>query len=147
MHILIKHFSELNTIELYQLLQLRNDVFIMEQNCFYRDIDDKDLESFHLLQYQDTEMVGYARLLPTGISYKDYCSIGRVLVKQTHRLHKYGIVAMQEAISFCKKTWTSPIKISAQQYLEKFYTDLGFVVCGDMYLEDEIPHLPMKLST
>ncbi len=147
MNITIKHFTELTTLELYQLLQLRNDVFIMEQNCFYRDVDDKDLTAYHLLQWEGEEMIGYARLLPTGVSYEQYCSIGRVLVKQNLRLHKHGIVLMQEAINFCKSKWQTPIKISAQQYLEKFYTNLGFAVYGDMYLEDDIPHLPMLLQS
>jgi ElaA protein len=139
----IKHFADLTALEVYQLLQLRNDVFIMEQNCFYRDVDDKDLDAFHLLVQEGDAMIGYARLLPVGSSYDNYCSIGRVLVVANQRMHSYGKVLMQHAITFCKATWQAPIKISAQQYLEKFYTNLDFVIAGDTYLEDDIPHLPM----
>jgi ElaA protein len=143
----IKHFTELTALQVYQLLQLRNDVFIMEQNCFYRDIDDKDLEAFHLMVYDNDAMIGYARLLPKGISYEKYCSIGRVLILEKCRKYNYGKTLMQEAISFCLHHFESPIKISAQQYLEVFYTNLGFVIAGEMYLEDDIPHLPMVYSS
>jgi ElaA protein len=143
----IVSFTELTTTQLYQLLQLRNEVFILEQTCYYQDIDDKDMDSHHLLLYT-TEglMVGYCRLLPTGLSYPNYCSIGRVLVKKDFRNYYFGVTLMNEAIAFCKAKYATAIKIGAQKYLEKWYNNLGFFTCGEEYLEDDIPHLPMKLQ-
>ncbi len=141
---IIKHFSELTPIEVYRILQIRNEVFILEQTCYYQDIDDKDLVSYHLLVMNADELIGYARLIPKGISYEAYCSIGRVLIKKEHRMHNYGKELMQEAIAFCDGTFGGTIKIGAQKYLEKFYNELGFATCGSEYLEDDIPHLPMK---
>jgi ElaA protein len=143
----IKHFTDLTALEVYNLLQLRNDVFIMEQTCFYRDVDDKDLDAYHLLVQENGVMIGYARLLPKGISYEKCCSIGRVLILEKYRKYNYGKTLMQEAITFCLHHFESPIKISAQQYLEVFYTNLGFVIAGEMYLEYDIPHLPMVYSS
>jgi ElaA protein len=142
---IIKHFNQLQAVEVYKILQLRNAVFIMEQTCFYQDLDDKDLDCYHLLVLENEQIIGYARLLPIGLSYQNYCSIGRVLILPEFRKHRYGKQLMLEAIAFCKTQFACGIKISAQQYLENFYTNLGFTVCGEMYLEDEIPHLPMKL--
>jgi ElaA protein len=141
---IIKHFDDLSPIEVYQILQVRNEVFILEQTCYYQDIDDKDLKCFHLMLIENEALIGYARLLPKGISYDNYASIGRVLIKKEYRQKDYGKQLMHKAIAFCDAQFRCTIKIGAQQYLEKFYTELGFATCGDMYLEDEIPHLPMK---
>jgi ElaA protein len=142
-HFSIKKFSELTTLELYQLLQLRTEVFIVEQNCPYQDCDDKDAFSIHLLGYENENLVAYARLLPKGISYDQYCSIGRVLTKASVRKKAYGKQLMNEAIIYCQSNFTDPIKISAQAYLEKFYQDLGFVTVSKPYMEDDIPHIAM----
>jgi ElaA protein len=143
---IIKHFTELSPIEVYKILQVRNEVFILEQTCYYQDVDDRDIISHHVLVVEGDELIGYARLLPKGISYDDYCSIGRVLVTKPYRTHAYGKVLMQKSIDFCLENFEGKIKIGAQKYLEKFYSELGFTTCGAEYLEDAIPHLPMIYS-
>jgi ElaA protein len=141
-----KHFDELTLDELYQLLQLRSEVFVVEQNCVYQDIDDKDRKGFHLLGCIDSQLVACARILPMGVSYTDYCSIGRVCTKQTHRQLGLGKILMQHAIQHCHELYpNTKIKISAQSYLLKFYTELGFEAIGEEYLEDDIPHRAMIL--
>lgn len=143
----LKKFEELSTIELYQILQLRADVFIVEQYCNYRDLDDKDLNCYHLMGYKDAKMVSYARLLDVGVSYPNDCSIGRVLTHSTVRNIGAGKELMQKAIAYCKDLFSNQkIHISAQTYLLKFYTDLGFVSTGKEYLEDEIPHTEMIMD-
>ncbi len=140
----LKHFAELNTTELYAILQIRNTVFIMEQTCYYIDLDNRDQNSYHIMLWDKDVLVAYCRCLPKGLVYSSYCSIGRVATNANYRGHGYGKQLMATSIAFCTQQWPGDsIKISAQQYLEKFYTELGFTTCGDMYLEDEIPHIPM----
>lgn len=147
MNYILKTFEELTTIELYQILQLRADVFIVEQYCNYRDLDDKDLKAYHLMGYKDDKMVSYARLLNKGISYPEDCSIGRVLTHSSARNIGAGKELMQNAIAYCKDLFPNlKIHISAQTYLLKFYTDLGFESTGKEYLEDEIPHTEMVMD-
>ena len=141
-----KHYRELSTDELYELLKLRAAVFVVEQNCPYQDCDDKDKSAVHLLGFEDDVLVGYARLLPEGVSYENYCSIGRVVTSPEARNKSYGKLLMKEAIRFCETHFPFPIKISAQAYLEKFYQDLGFTTVSEPYLEDEIPHIGMVLK-
>jgi ElaA protein len=137
-------FQDLNSTSLYAILQLRNEIFIVEQNCPYQDMDGKDEQSIHLCGYDDNnKLIAYCRILPEGISYSNYCSIGRVAVVQESRSNNYGKLLMQTAINYCLKHYTKKIKISAQFYLKKFYTELGFVIIGDTYLEDNIPHIAM----
>lgn len=140
----IKKFEELSSIELYQILQLRSEVFVVEQNCVYQDIDSRDLDSFHVMAKFNNEIMGYSRLLPKGISYEAYCSIGRVLIQKNHRIRNYGKKLMQKSIEYCQLHFDAPIKISAQLYLEKFYRSLGFTSVSAPYLEDDIPHIAMK---
>jgi ElaA protein len=119
-------------------------VFVVEQNCIYQDIDDKDRKGYHLLGFIENQLVACARILPVGISYADYCSIGRVCTKQTHRQLGLGKSLMQNAIQHCHELYPdTKIKISAQSYLLKFYTELGFEAIGEEYLEDDIPHRAM----
>ena len=147
MNYTFKHFDQLTLDELYHLLQLRSEVFVVEQNCVYQDIDDKDRPGFHLLGFIDSQLVACARILPKGISYSDYCSIGRVCTKQTHRQLGLGKELMEQAILHCHELYLdTKIKISAQSYLLKFYTELGFEAIGEEYLEDEIPHRAMILN-
>ena len=121
MNYTFKHFDQLTLDELYHLLQLRSEVFVVEQNCVYQDIDDKDRPGFHLLGFIDSQLVACARILPKGISYSDYCSIGRVCTKQTHRQLGLGKELMQQAILHCHELYLdTKIKISAQSYLLKF---------------------------
>ena len=136
----IKHFSELSKLELYEMLKLRNEVFVVEQKCYYQDCDGHDLDAHHLLCYDD-ELVGYLRILKPGVTY-DEASIGRVVVKETHRSHKVGKKIMVAAIEYLEP----PIRISAQEYLLSFYKSLGFVQVSEMYLEDDIPHVEMLLE-
>ncbi len=138
-----KSFQELTNHELYEAIQLRNEVFVVEQNCVYQDADGKDIKSSHLLGYENNELVAYVRIVPVGISYKNYCSIGRVVVSPRHRGKEYGKAVMLKGIEICKEQFDENIKISAQCYLEKFYTELGFKIVSEQYLEDEIPHYAM----
>jgi ElaA protein len=140
----LKTFDQLSTNELYDLMQLRAEVFVVEQTCAYQDLDGKDKEALHLCGYVNHELVSYARLLAPGISYKE-CAIGRVVVSPKHRGRSFGIELMKHAKEECLKNFkTNIIIVSAQKYLEKFYTDLGFVTEGEGYLEDDIPHVKMR---
>lgn len=141
----LKTFEELSVDELYEALKLRSAIFVIEQNCNYQDMDDKDQSSYHLLGYEGEELIAYARLLPQGVSYKE-ASIGRVVVNKQFRRKDHGKELMTKAIFSAKEKFnTNEIVISAQCYLEKFYSDLGFVSEGESYLEDDIPHIQMRL--
>lgn len=140
----IKRFNELSLSELYQILQLRSEVFVVEQNCVYQDIDGKDEKALHLVGTREGEIVAYARIFKPG-DYFDEASIGRVVVKQTYRDKKWGYDLMHEAISATKSELNETnITISAQLYLQKFYENLGFVQTSEVYLEDDIEHIEMK---
>jgi ElaA protein len=118
-------------------------VFIVEQNCPYQDLDDKDQKSFHLMGWKGKDLAAYARLLPKGVSY-DYISIGRVITSNKYRKSGAGKALMNEAIHQCDVLFgKQPIKIGAQLYLQKFYGALGFNQTSDMYLEDGIEHIEM----
>lgn len=142
-HFVFKKYEELSNDELYELLLLRNEVFIVEQNCPYQDLDGKDKYAVHVLGYEENILVAYTRVLPKGISYESYASIGRVVTKATARGKEYGKLLMETSISLCQKLYSESIKISAQAYLEKFYSDLGFKQVSELYLEDDIPHMAM----
>lgn len=141
-------FSELTNADLYQLLQLRSAVFVVEQDCVYQDLDGLDMhpDSWHLLGQQDTQINSYCRLLPPGSNYPT-ASIGRMVVRRSARQAGLARVTMQQAIDHCHKLWPdSAITISAQNYLLAFYQSLGFCVQGESYLEDGIPHTKMILT-
>jgi ElaA protein len=139
----VKHFKDLTPAELYAVLRLRNEVFIVEQNCAYQDMDNKDIYSHHLMLYKDSELVAYARLVPPGLSY-DEMSIGRVITSKTVRGTGAGKILMQSAIGNCYKIFgRSNIKIGAQVYAKAFYNSLGFEDTGDIYDEDGIDHIHM----
>lgn len=141
---ILKYFDDLSVQELYDILQLREEVFQIEQYCIYKDIDDKDKKCFHLMLYQETELVAYCRLVPEGISYGGYSSIGRVVSKSKYRKEGYGKLIMAKAMEKIAQVFPHlPIKISAQQYLQKFYEDFGFTKIGEWYMEDDIPHIAM----
>lgn len=140
----IKRFNELSSAELYQLLQLRSEVFVVEQNCVYQDIDGKDQEAIHVLGFVDNELAVYARLFAPGY-YFENASIGRVIVAPQFRSKNLGHELMQKAIQTVKEIYkTTAITISAQEHLEKFYNSHGFVKSSESYLEDGIPHIEMK---
>ncbi|MDO1502152.1 GNAT family N-acetyltransferase [Winogradskyella maritima] len=141
-----KPFKALTTQELYDLLQLRSEVFVVEQDCVYQDLDGKDRKALHVLGYKDSELVAYTRLFNAG-DYFEEASIGRVVVRQTERQHKYGYDIMKASIDAIKLNHnTSVIRISAQCYLIKFYNNLGFEEVGEEYLEDGIPHVNMVFN-
>lgn len=147
MHWLCLSFSALSGKQLYELIKLRIDVFVVEQNCPYRELDDKDhLPGVkHLLGYQDNKLVAYARLLPPGISYRQV-SIGRIVTAKNSRKNGLGKALLTTALQQCQQLWPAQdIKIGAQQYLIAFYRSFGFERASDDYLEDGIPHLDMLL--
>jgi ElaA protein len=140
----LKPFEELSVKELYNILQLRSEVFIVEQNCPYQDLDGLDQDSLHLMGVSDSGLIAYARLLKPGMSYEN-AAIGRVVVSPDQRGSGHARTLMLKAMEECCKIFqTHVIVISAQQYLEKFYSSLGFVTQSDVYLEDNIPHVKMK---
>lgn len=142
----VKSFEELTTTELYQILKLRSDVFIVEQNCAYQDIDEKDLKCHHLMCLVDGKLAGYTRIVPTNLSYKD-ASIGRVVIGSKFRGLGMGKQLMENSIKACEDIFKeSKIRISAQLYLLKFYNSLGFKETGNPYDEDGIPHIEMVLN-
>ncbi len=146
MQFVLKAYKELSVDELYEALKLRCAIFVIEQNCNYQDMDDKDQDSYHLLGYEGEKLVAYTRILPKGSSYKE-ASIGRVVVDKNFRRKGSGVELMKKAIEETKKIFnTNEIVISAQCYLEKFYGDLGFKSEGESYLEDDIPHIKMRLK-
>ncbi len=147
MHFVFTYFDDLTPTQLYDLLQLREEVFQIEQNCIYKDIDDKDRKCWHLLLYKESQLAAYARLVPEGISYQGYTSIGRVVSKTAWRKEGYGKLLMKEAIKKLVQLFPDKdIKISAQAYLQKFYEDFGFIKVSEPYLEDYIPHIAMVKS-
>jgi len=141
---MLKYFDDLTLTELYDVLQLREAVFQIEQNCIYKDIDDKDRKCYHLMLYKEAELVAYCRLVPDGISYDGYASIGRVVSNSNYRKEGYGRQLMAKAMEKMMQIFPHlPIKISAQLYLQKFYESFGFTVVGEWYMEDDIPHIAM----
>lgn len=137
-------FESLSAHELYELLKLRSKVFVVEQSCLYLDMDDKDQAALHLLGYDGNELIAYSRLLPQGVYFPEAC-IGRVVVDPDQRKKEAGKALMKEAIKLTLDQFkTNEIVISAQLYLERFYTELGFVKESEVYLEDDIPHIKMR---
>ncbi|MGF1779655.1 GNAT family N-acetyltransferase [Vibrio nomapromontoriensis] len=143
-----KTFNELSTLELYRLLKLRVDVFVVEQTCPYPELDDKDhQEGVHqLLGYHGDELIACARLLPKGASYNEV-SIGRVATKENHRGNGLGHDLIDQAIKECDRLWPNEnITIGAQYHLQAYYGKHGFCACSEQYLEDDIPHIDMRLT-
>jgi ElaA protein len=139
-----KTFNELNANELYSLLRLRSEVFVVEQNCIFLDMDNNDQKAFHTIGFIGEEVVATTRLFDKNIMYDGYQSIGRVVTAPKHRGLSIGKALMQYSISECERLFgKGPIKIGAQLYLKKFYNEQGFEQSGDVYIEDEIDHIPM----
>ena len=140
-----KPFGSLSPDELYEAMALRQEVFIVEQNCSYLDADGKDPLGWHLMGRDDAgRLLAYVRILPTGVSYAEYPSIGRVVTSPSARGKGYGKELMEVAIETLYGLYgPSPIKIGAQTYLLRFYESLGFHSTGEEYLEDGIPHVKM----
>jgi ElaA protein len=139
-----KFFSELTNLELYKILQLRNEVFIVEQNCVYQDCDDKDLKAYHLAAWDDEKLVAYTRLFDKEIFYPNAASIGRVLTSPSARGKNLGKELMLHSIGKIYELFGKiPIRISAQLYLKRFYESFDFIQQGEVYLEDGIEHIAM----
>lgn len=139
----VKSFATLTPSELYAILRLRSEVFVVEQNCVFLDADNKDIYCHHLMLFDNKQLIAYARLVPPGISYREM-SVGRVVTAKDARNKGAGKELMQLAVENCRKIFgDGPIRIGAQYYLEKFYTDIGFTATGDVYDEDGIEHIEM----
>lgn len=143
MNWLFKEFEQLSLGELYDIMALRQEVFVVEQDCPYLDADGKDQESFHALAYENEILVAYARIVKPGICYKEW-AIGRVIVKMTKRKQKLGYELMHKCHEhiYTNHGYQS-IRLSAQSHLEKFYRNSGYKPTGKEYLEDGIPHMEM----
>ena len=146
MNWIVKLFEELTPQELYALLRVRSEVFVVEQNCVFLDADNKDQACFHLMGFSDDgDLMAYARLVPPGIAF-DEPSIGRVITSSAGRGKGAGKQLLTLSIKYCKHFFGSlPIQIGAQLYLQKFYESFGFVQSGEIYLEDGIEHIHMIL--
>ena len=141
-------FDQLTPHELYAVMALRQEVFVVEQNCPYLDVDGKDQDSWHLMgRNASGKLICYTRLLPKGLAYDDYVSIGRVVSSPSARGTGAGKMLMQRSIDMCRHLFgNQPVKIGAQSYLLKFYETFGFRSTGEEYLEDGIPHTKMILG-
>ena len=143
MNFFIKSFKELNTTELYNILQLRSEVFVVEQDCVYQDVDFKDQKSLHVFFTKNDNIVAYTRIFKPG-DYFTNSSIGRVVVAASERKYGYGHDLMKVSIEAVKTHFkVDKITISAQKYLKKFYESHNFIQIGEEYLEDGIPHIRM----
>ena len=141
--IFVKSFEELSKLELYKILRLRAEVFIVEQDCVYQDVDDKDQKALHVILKKSEEIIGYTRLFWPGDYFKE-ASIGRVVISKKERHNNYGSELMKASIlAISEKMKEKKIKISAQTYLKIFYNNLGFLESGKEFLEDGIPHVAM----
>ncbi|MEZ2692552.1 MULTISPECIES: GNAT family N-acetyltransferase [Psychrobacter] len=150
----IKTFDELTTVDVYHILKARSQVFVVEQNCPYQDMDEVDFDCLHLVAHQNEALIGYCRIIPPSFNHKRSSvnpsgpipAIGRVLVLAEHRGYGVARQMMLEAIKYCRKKYgKKTIIISAQTYLLNFYESLGFIVEGERYLEDGIEHVTMVL--
>lgn len=143
MQIKIVTFEELSLQELYNLLQLRAEVFVVEQDCVYQDIDGKDQKALHVLGLEKDELVAYTRIFPPGFYFEE-AAIGRVVVKEKYRKNSYGHEILKASVKAIEERFhTGRIKLSAQTYLTSFYENHGFQQIGEGYLEDGIPHIAM----
>lgn len=141
----VKTFDELNTTELYELLQLRSEIFVVEQDCVYQDLDGKDQKALHVIGFKKGKIVAYTRIFKAG-DYLNQASIGRVVVKEGERNHGYGLVIMKASVKAVEEEFgETTIALSAQTYLKRFYNSLGFHETGEEYLEDGIPHVMMRM--
>ncbi|MCF8362176.1 MAG: GNAT family N-acetyltransferase [Prolixibacteraceae bacterium] len=143
MMVTLKAFDELTNTELYEILQLRSEIFVVEQNCVYNDLDGLDPEAYHLYASENGVIIGYVRLSKPGARFST-ASIGRVVTLETHRRKGVSTLLMKKAIGHIENEWgENVISLSAQEYLRNFYESLGFKVVSDIYLEDGIPHFEM----
>jgi ElaA protein len=138
-----KPFAELTPFQVYDALRLRSEVFVVEQNCVFLDMDNKDKQCYHVLLYQEEQLLACARLVPAGLSYKEM-SIGRIVTSPLVRGKGMGKVLVAQSIDACYQLFgKGPIKIGAQLYAKAFYEQFGFQQAGQVYDEDGIDHIPM----
>lgn len=138
-----KKFHDLTTIELYEAMRLRQEVFIVEQDCVYLDADGDDIGAYHLLGFKNYELVAYMRVFPSGIKYSEV-SIGRVVTSTKVRRQGFGAKLMHKGLELIKENFQdSSVRISAQEYLLEFYKGFDFKAVSEVYLEDDIPHIEM----
>ena len=143
---ILKKFDDLTPGELYTIMKLRNEIFVVEQNCVYQDADNKDQPSFHFMAWRNESLVAYSRILPAGVAF-DMVSIGRVITSSDIRGTGIGKLLMTRSIEEVNKLFGKvPIHIGAQLYLKRFYESIGFQKCSDLYLEDGIEHIEMILQ-
>jgi len=140
-----KNFYDLTHDEVFDIYQARSEVFVVEQNCVYQDVDDYDKKSFHVMVYEEDKLAAYCRVIPAGLKYPEW-AIGRVLTMPYARGKGVGRVLMDDALNVIKHNGGENIRISAQSYLCKFYESYGFKVVGEEYMEDNIPHFEMLKS-
>ncbi|MGB6127609.1 MAG: GNAT family N-acetyltransferase [Psychrilyobacter sp.] len=146
MNLEIKKFDELTPIEVYEILRVRSEVFVVEQNCVYNDEDGKDIESIHIMIKKNDKIIAYLRVIKPGISY-DNASIGRVLVTPESRKMGLARKIVCAGMDYIINNWNEEkITIGAEDYLKKFYKSLGFKVVSEVYLEDGIPHVKMTYN-
>lgn len=139
----VKTFADLTTTELYEVLQLRSEIFVVEQKCTYQDLDGKDQKAYHVIGTINNKVVAYTRIFKAG-DYMAQASIGRVAVKDAERKHGYGLDIMKASIKVVEKHFgETTVVLSAQTYLKSFYNSLGFIETGREYMEDGIPHVMM----
>ena len=141
----VKPWNKLSNKEINDIFSLRSEVFIVEQNCAYQDVDGKDELADHVMLYIEEELVGYARVFVENTYFKE-ASFGRAVVKKKHRGEGYGHLLVDKSLEELKAKKQSPIKISAQSYLKEFYASHGFLAKGDEYMEDGIPHTAMYIN-
>lgn len=147
LNFIIKKFEELDTKELYNILKIRNEVFVVEQNCAYQDCDGLDYKAYHMYLQDEEGIYAYIRIFDKDIIYDDYACFGRVLVTKRHRGKQLGRELVFRAVEFIKdELKINNIKIEAQEYLTKFYESFGFEIKSEVYLEDDIPHINMVAS-
>ena len=142
MRLEVKAWDQLSRKEINDIFSLRSEVFVVEQECIYQDIDGKDEKADHVLLIINNELVGYTRVFNENIYFKE-ASFGRAVVKKSHRGEGYGHLLVEKSLEHLKTNKQSPIKISAQSHLKEFYSSHGFVVKGEEYMEDGIPHIAM----
>lgn len=143
---IVKPFYDLTLHELYEILQLRNEVFIVEQNCPYQDLDNKDFKASHVLIYSNSKLVAYSRIFDVNITFKE-ASIGRVITHKEVRSSGVGKFLMEKSIENLYKLYgKQSIRIGAQYYAIPFYQKFNFKPEGDIYLEDGIEHIEMVKS-
>jgi len=141
----LSSFEELSNLQLYEILKLRSEVFVVEQECAYQDLDGLDQSSLHLCQWDGIKLLAYTRLLSPGMDFEDASAIGRIITSPSVRRKGFGRPIIERSIEECEKRWPrTPIKIHAQTYLLDFYREFGFKPYGEEFLEDGLPHYFME---